>query len=276
MDGNELYGIFETNVEFSRLHGILYSGDLMLKVIENLQLTSVIKGITNPHALHVEHPDRLILRLTGVIRYKINGDTLVLGPGDALFISGTHSYCVEALSPETGTYIMVNFSARFPDTFPPVLALYGRAELTDLFTRLYQSWSVQTSANQYRCMALIYELLALFSDSGKQGADSSFPSRTEPAMEYLELHMFDPDLKINRLHTLCGVSDTYFRRLFIARFGVSPKKYVINRRLSQAKAIIDHGEFSSIGEVAALVGFDDALYFSKAFKQQYGHPPSVS
>ena len=248
----------------------------MLKSIENLQLVSVIKGITNPLAFHRDYPNRLILRLTGTIRYMVNGEILVLGPGDALFLSNSPPYYVDPLSTEAGSYIMVNFHACLPDTVPQALALYGQPQLTDLFTQLYQSWSVQTPANQYRCMALVYALLALFADGGKRGTTvSSSLSRIEPALEYLEVHMFDPGLKISRLHTLCGVSDTYFRRSFISRFGVSPKKYVINRRLTQAKAIIDHGDFSTIGEVAALVGFDDALYFSKAFKERYGCPPSA-
>lgn len=247
----------------------------MLTLIENLQLVSVIRGITATDSFYTTHPCRLILRLTGVIRYETAGKILVLGPGDALFLTRDLPYSVKSLSAETGTYITVEFNGRFPDAAPQALVLYGQTGLSALFTRIYQSWSVQTPANQYRCMALVYELLSRFSDDGKQDtATASLSSRIEPALQYLELHIFDPTLKISCLHALCGVSDTYFRRIFISRFGISPKKYVINRRLVQAKAIIDHGEYSSISEVAALVGFDDALYFSKAFKLQYGYPPS--
>jgi len=122
-------------------------------------------------------------------------------------------------------------------------------------------------------MALLYEILACFAESDKKEM-ISLSTYLEPALEYLEHHIFDSELRIGRLHELCGVSDTYFRRMFLERFGIAPKKYVLERRLAQAKAILDNGEYSSIGEVASLTGFEDALYFSKAFRKKYGHAPS--
>lgn len=245
----------------------------MLKHIENLKLTSVIQGVTNPSAVHTNYPHRLILRLTGTIRYHAAGETLVLEPGDVLFLPNSPPYFVDLLSADTGTYIMINFSARLPDTEPRPYALYQQAELHHLFTQLYRSWAVQTPANQCRCMALLYEILSHFADAARKDAAPS-AAGIAPALEHLELHIFDSALRIGELHTHCGISDTYFRRIFHSRFGVSPKRYVMDQRLAQAKAILDSGEFSSIGEVAAMVGFDDPLYFSKAFKGKYGCPPS--
>ena len=78
---------------------------------------------------------------------------------------------------------------------------------------------------------------------------------------------------MDELHKLCGVSNAYFRRIFIARFGMSPKKYVVGKRLSYAKSIIDSGEFSTVKELALLVGYKDPLYFGKVFKKHYGASP---
>ena len=86
--------------------------------------------------------------------------------------------------------------------------------------------------------------------------------------------MFDPSLRVGELPRLCGVSDTYFRRLFEERFGMPPKKYLLHSRLTQAKAILDSGEYDSIAGVAEAVGFEDGLYFSKAYKAKYGTPPT--
>ena len=115
----------------------------------------------------------------------------------------------------------------------------------------------------------------VFTPSAEAGKSETISTASlEPALKFLEKHIFDPDLKIGKLHDLCGISDTYFRQLFLARFGISPKKYVIKRRLAQAKAISDSGEYDTIGEVAMMTGFEDALYFSKAFRNKYGYPPS--
>lgn len=246
----------------------------MLERIENLKLVSVIKGRTTPNRVHTEYPHRLILRLTGTIRYNFSDEKLVLSPGDALFIPNSPTYYGEQLSEEKGTYILVNFTGDLPDTLPRPYAIYQQTELQHLFTQLYHGWSLKTPAAHCRCMATLYELLARFAMCDNSEIVTGKAS-LEPALKFLETHIFDSELKIGELHNLCEVSDTHFRELFISRFGVSPKQYVIKRRLSQAKAILDSGEYGSITEVAFMTGFEDALYFSKAFKSRYGYPPSL-
>ena len=245
----------------------------MLEHIENLELVSVIKGVTNPNNVHTKYPHRIILRLTGTIRYNVEGETLVLSPGDVLFLPNSPTYFGEQVTKETGTYILVSFEGNLPDTQPRPYAIYKQIELQHIFTQLYLSWSLRTPASHCRCMALLYELLSHFAEAGKSETIST--ASLEPALKFLEKHIFDPDLKIGKLHDLCGISDTYFRQLFLARFGISPKKYVIKRRLAQAKAILDSGEYDTISEVAMMTGFEDALYFSKAFRNKYGYPPSA-
>lgn len=246
----------------------------MLEHIENLKLVSVIKGVTTPNKVHTNYPHRLILRLTGTIRYNVNGETLTLTPGDVIFIPNSPTYFAEQMTNETGTYILVNFEGNLPDTEPRPYALYKQIELQHLFTHLFRYWSFRTPASYCRCMALLYELLSHFAEADKNKITYASTSLA-PALNFLEKHIFDPELKIGKLHTLCGISDTYFRKLFLIRFGIPPKQYVIKRRLSQAKAILDSGEYNTIGEIALMAGFDDALYFSKVFRNKYGYPPSA-
>ena len=245
----------------------------MLNNIENLKLISVIKGVSTHNAVHTNYPHRLILRLSGSLRYELNDETLILQPGDALFLPNSPTYRGSYASEGPFTYILINFEGDLPDTEPRAYPLYGKQELYHLFIQIYRSWSVQTPANRCRCMALVYEILAHFAEADKKEIVSG-SAVLDPALEYLEHHIFDPALRIGSLHELCGVSDTYFRRIFSERFGMAPKQYVLERRLTQAKAILENGEFGSIGEVAQLIGFEDALYFSKAFRKKYGHAPS--
>ena len=55
---------------------------------------------------------------------------------------------------------------------------------------------------------------------------------------------------------------------------MSPKEYVLSKRISHAKSIIESGDFDTVKKVAAMVGYNDPLYFSKAFKKIYGFSPS--
>ena len=47
-----------------------------------------------------------------------------------------------------------------------------------------------------------------------------------PAIEALGSNFTQNDLSVSSLASLCGVSEVYFRRLFLNRFGVSPKEYL--------------------------------------------------
>ena len=55
---------------------------------------------------------------------------------------------------------------------------------------------------------------------------------------------------------------------------MTPQKYIITKRLSYAKAILDSGNFETIAQVAAAAGYTDPLYFSQSFRKKYGFPPS--
>jgi len=97
----------------------------------------------------------------------------------------------------------------------------------------------------------------------------------DPALAYLKTHIYDTDLKADELASLCGISNTYFRKIFALRFKTSPKNYITEKRLSRAKAIIEIGEFHTVRDLALSVGYDDPLYFGKVFKKHFGLPPAT-
>ena len=142
-------------------------------------------------------------------------------------------------------------------------------------SRLRGCMTPQTDAEHWRAVALLYEALAYVSEAERiPYSSSNAMSILEPALVCLQERMLDPELSVGQLHTLCSLSDTWFRKLFKDRFGASPGQYVLNKRLSHAKAILESGEYNSVAEVARLSGFSDPLYFSKAFRCRYGQPPS--
>ena len=81
-------------------------------------------------------------------------------------------------------------------------------------------------------------------------------------------------VKLGEIAKLCNLSDVMFRKIFYRRFGMSPKKYIINRRMKTAGAIFESGEYDSVAGVAKGVGYDDPLHFSKSFKAFYGISPT--
>lgn len=67
----------------------------------------------------------------------------------------------------------------------------------------------------------------------------------------------------------------YLRKIFKKEVGVTPHKYLTNRRLQAAadRLSVAYSE-DNISDVARLCGFKEPLYFSRMFKKKYGVSPS--
>ena len=70
------------------------------------------------------------------------------------------------------------------------------------------------------------------------------------------------------------MSETYFRKIFADKYGISPKKYIINLKLNHAKRLLLSSKYS-VEEVCFKCGYSDVSMFSREFKKVVGVSPSV-
>ncbi len=84
----------------------------------------------------------------------------------------------------------------------------------------------------------------------------------------------DAGFDLNAFLRTLPFSAEYLTRLFKKEIGMTPRQYLMDRRLENAAnslALMDGS--LSISQIARQCGFSDALYFSKVFKQRYGVSP---
>lgn len=261
-----------------KILGIWYTknGDFMFTDMENLKIESVICA---PSSLHRRYENRqshaLVLKRGGGTRYFFDNRTLILEEGQLLFLPKGACYTVQRVEPWESQYCLINFQADIPQAEPVLVSLGSRIDPEDVIGQLTALRILNTAADRYRLLSLFYTLAAAVAEAGTDPRQEDLlRQKLSPALEMMKENMFDPELRVSQLHGLCGMSDTCFRNLFVECFGMTPKKYILSRRLSHAKTLLDNGEYDSISQAAHLSGFDDPLYFSKAFKKRYGHPPT--
>lgn len=75
------------------------------------------------------------------------------------------------------------------------------------------------------------------------------------------------------LHSLPFNYD-YLIKLFRSELGVTPHKYLTDKRLQATADWLSTSQGNNITEIAHLCGFKDPLYFSRLFKKKYGVSPS--
>ncbi|MBQ4110639.1 MAG: helix-turn-helix transcriptional regulator [Clostridia bacterium] len=76
-----------------------------------------------------------------------------------------------------------------------------------------------------------------------------------------------------RLCNETGLSYSYFKELFISKFGMPPVKYLTRLRIEKAKELIITHRYS-ITEISDMCGFENVYYFSNIFKKYTGVSPS--
>jgi AraC family transcriptional regulator, exoenzyme S synthesis regulatory protein ExsA len=88
---------------------------------------------------------------------------------------------------------------------------------------------------------------------------------------FMEANFYKP-LGIADYAYLTGRSLSSFRRDFIEQFEMSPKQWLIEKRLERAHQLLS-ANHTSVTDVAAEVGYDNISHFVKAFHKRYGVPP---
>ena len=217
------------------------------------------------------------IRLSGSMEYDFNGKKIKVNEGEMIYLPKDASYTYEVTSKENSKCTIITMDADFKENSEPMVY-----PLKDLHCAEYimhhfsDSWNFGSTADKYKCISYLYELLAYMENyNNLKYMEKRKFQIIDPALDYLKTHIYDISLKSDELADLCGISNTYFRKIFASRFKTSPKNYIIEKRLARAKAIIDSGEFHSVSELALSVGYDDPLYFGKVFKKHFGLPPAT-
>jgi signal transduction histidine kinase/ligand-binding sensor domain-containing protein/DNA-binding response OmpR family regulator len=90
----------------------------------------------------------------------------------------------------------------------------------------------------------------------------------------LEKNLDNADFDIDSFCRNLGVSSSYLYRKIKNITGLSPNEFIRTYRLKKAAVLIRESSMN-VSEIAYQVGFNDALYFSKCFKKQFGTSPSL-
>jgi len=91
------------------------------------------------------------------------------------------------------------------------------------------------------------------------------------AITYIRTHL-EKELTIAELAERSYLSPSGFRRAFVAYTGKSPTEFIQNARMELAEQLLRDTDMR-VSAVAACVGYNDALYFSRIFRGQFGQSP---
>jgi AraC family transcriptional regulator len=98
------------------------------------------------------------------------------------------------------------------------------------------------------------------------------PQRLQRVFEFIDAHVGE-SLPLDVLAKLAGISVFHFARAFKQSTGVTPHRYVLDRRLDRARNTLASGNLT-VTEAARRYGFADRAHLSRTFKQRFGVAPT--
>ena len=162
--------------------------------------------------------------------------------------------------------IEINDSFRLDNlyNFPVVINDELKKSLNKLFDDFFESNDIWA---KYSISYKILDILMSRAEAVKLSKHSGIAT----AVAYMTKNVTQP-LTISELAQIAHMSKSNFYAAFKKQFGISPISYINHYRLSVAAEKLSISDLP-IKEIALSVGINDALYFSKLFKNEYGISP---
>lgn len=85
----------------------------------------------------------------------------------------------------------------------------------------------------------------------------------------------DPDLSLESVTLALGINRTKVNEILKEELGMTFTAYLNKLRLTEAARLLAENEEANVSEIAYLVGYNNASYFNKLFKNEYGCPPKT-
>lgn len=214
--------------------------------------------------------------LSGTGTVNENGNIFHPSAGDVFFLKRGNDQLYYSDSDSPWVKIWMNFSGTFADKITESYNLKSKPyfhapELKKYFFKIYNlahsDIGIKSICDNAAIIFLkLAQKLYLLCES-----DSQPPNIARDTKQYID-NMTDFSYTLDDISAELSYSKNHIIRCFKEDFGITPYKYILNRRFTLAEALLKNTA-CSISEISEKLGFCDARYFANSFKKQYGLSP---
>lgn len=234
--------------------------------------------------------------LSGNVTYTIESRLYRVMPGDLLLINPRelHQVCIrpgmsayERYTLWVAPHLLRRLSSRNTDLarcFDPERPGYSnllklspdnQGEIQGLFEGLWREYDSSAYGADLLREGLLSQLLVKINriadrDGGRSREAARSSRLVETAVKYVNEHYGEP-LSLDLLAERCFVSKYHLSHEFNRQVGTSVHRYILKKRLLNARRLLAEGEIPS--RVYSRCGFGDYAGFYRAFRAEYGVAP---
>ncbi len=242
-----------------------------MKELDEISITRVY-GTVEPHhktgARH--HMEKRIsyalsFSLGGVIEYRHKDELIVSDESLAIIHPMGESY--DFICTRGGAFAVINFYTThlFTDKFIKI-----ELNTEPLKERFYKiSEALSKPGCRPTAMRLMYEILEILTSAKRAGGSAVL----QAALSKMEESFARDDFTVSELARSIHISESYLRRVFTDKAGISPKRRLMNMRIGLAKKLLEETS-DSVGDIAERSGFSGVYHFCRAFREAVGVTPT--
>jgi len=231
---------------------------------------------------------------SGIMDISYDGMKTRINPGECFFIRKDCSVSItETLESSEKPFkaialvfrrnFLLSYYRKMKDNAPamsakrskePILKIPARPDVGSLFQSLLPYfWSKEKPSDEWLLMKRTEGLNCILNtDVNVYASLFDFTSKWKIDLKQFMEENYMHDLSLQEFANYSGRSLSTFNRDFRKTFGEMPQKWLIERRLEEAKEMLGNSS-SKVQDVMADVGFSNLSHFSRIFKDRYGYPP---
>lgn len=212
---------------------------------------------------------------------KYDNLTLPIAEGDYFFLPAgyPHEYYSDNVSWDVrwiafDGYACTHVLSQFEMNKPIIVKAQDSTSLQSLYHKMFTVQKSDKLYGDYSCSGYIYDYIIEFHrlmDNKVIRAKNDRNKILIPVLSYINEN-FRSDFPLTVLARQAGISSQHLCRIFKETMNMRPLEYLTQRRLREAKDLLQRNDIS-IAEIAVLSGFPDAGYFSTVFKKYEGLTP---
>ena len=242
-------------------------------------------------SVHMHHDTELLYVIRGSGTVIIRSRSYPLTENDGIFINAYESH--EILSNEPGfTLVIIQFSGHFLQDYCPIRnvlfpeqnlkEILSKKDMAALGSEILDLSVAYLEADHYfslycvsKLSGILYRILknadVQVLDDTEYAKRRKSEKRMKRISEFIEQNYQDT-VRLTDIAEQEGITVTHLSHLIREQFGMSFQEYLKNKRLECAVRMIHSGR--TLSEIAALCGFSELKYMTKAFQEAFGMTPA--
>ena len=207
---------------------------------------------------------------------EIAGQRHTVGAGDLLVIPPyvPHSYGADSARPWSiywlhgkGAKLRAFLDDLGVTAAAPLIRMGENLQLVSLYEEIVETVEHGYAQHQLLCASQAFRHLLAVMIRSRRESQAELPDtrfKVTQTIAYMKQHLDEP-LKLDALAALAGLSRSQYAALFKEQTGYTPMDYFTRLRIHRACQWLDTSDLS-VKAVAAKLGYEDPLYFSRVFR----------